>query len=274
MYRPALLLLLPLLAACSGGIEPSEGPLDEAAAEEAFQLGRAQQLRHAQDPSSERLALAIEHLERAARLDGTRSVNHYYAGRAREEHGDLAEAEAHYRGAVEVDPGHDAARWRLGRLLHQSGDLEGALVHLEVARAEELGENGPTARLDLGRVREDMGELEAARDLYREAITLRKGEAQAWFRLSHVLVQLGDAPAADEARERHEFFWELERKLAAAGHAARQAPSNPQAHWAVAHLSQELGLVSRSAEAARATLALVPDHAEAKALLARLEERP
>lgn len=274
MYRSALLLLLSLLAACPAVTEPSAGALDEAGAAEAFQRGRAQQLRHAQEPSSERLASAIEDLEQAARLDGTRSANHYYAARAREEHGDLLEAEAHYRSAVAVDAAHDAARWRLGRLLHQSGDLEGALVHLEVVRAVGLGENAPTARLDLGRVHEDMGELEAARDLYREAVALRKGETQAWFRLSHVLDQLGDAAGAKEARQRYQSFWELERQLSGARHAARQTPSHPQAHWTVAHLAAELGLVSQAVGACRATLALAPDHAEARALLARLEERP
>ena len=140
-------------------------------------------------------------------------------------------------------------------------------------RPEELGENASATRLDLGRVREDMGELAQARDLYRESVALRAGQTQAWFRLSHVLDQLGDGPGAEEARLRHQACWELERQLSAAGHAARKAPTNPAAHWAVARHAAELGLVSRALEAARATLALVPGHAEAQELLARLEER-
>lgn len=273
MYRSASPLLLFLLAACSGGAEPSTGALDAAAAEGAFQRGRAQQLQHAREPSGERLASAIELLEEAARLDSTRAANHYYAARAREEHGDLSEAEVHYQSALVVEPTHDAARWRLGRLLHQAGDLEGALSLLEKVRPEELGENASATRLDLGRVREDMGELAAARDLYREAVALRAGQTQAWFRLSHVLDQLGDGPGSEEARLRHQACWELERQLSAAGHAARTAPANPAAHWAVARHAAELGLLSRAVEASRATLALVPGHAEAEALLARLEER-
>jgi tetratricopeptide (TPR) repeat protein len=274
MSRFAALLLLPLLAACPGGAQEPAEPVDAAAAAEAFQRGRGQQLQHLRAPSNERLAAAIEQLERAAELDSTQATHHYYAGSAREERDDHLLARAHYERAVGGGPAPHTPRGRRGGRRPPEGDLPGARAQLERVRVQELGDHAATAKLDLGRVREDQGDLAAARDLYREAVDLRAGETQAWFRLSHVLDRLGDADGADQARARYEATWELEQRLAQARHAVRQTPADPAAHWAVARAAAELGLISQALAACRETLALVPGHGEAAALLAELEEGP
>lgn len=270
MSRLAALLLLPLLTACPSGA-PKEVPLDPSKAEDAFRRGRGQQLQHAREPSQDRLDAAVEHLEEAVRLDATQVAHHYYAGLAREARGDHVEARAHFEGAVARDEEHDAARWRLGRLLHQDGDLPGARAQLEAARPGQLGDDGPTLLLDLGRVLEDQGQLASARRRYEQAVSARAGETQAWFRLAHVLEQLGDQEGAEEARARYDICWEVEQQLTQARHAARRAPGDATAQREVARLAAELGRTREALAACDAVLALVPEDAFAAGLRADLE---
>ncbi len=269
MLRPLHLCLM-LLCACSGGKGPS--PVDAGAAEQAFQRGRAQQLQHAGNPSNERLNAAIEYLEEACRLDETRADYAYFAGRAREEHGDLLEARAHYEAALALDGSHRGAHWRLGGLLHQEGELEAARSHLEAAQPEELGENAAQALFDLGWVLEELGELESARDHYRRAVELRVGLTQAWYRLSRVLEDLGDPAGARQAEQRYQEVFAQDQELASARHAARSNPSDGAAWWTVARLAADLGRTGEARAALQALLALEPKNARARSLLDELED--
>ena len=138
-------------------------------------------------------------------------------------------------------------------------------------RPRELGEDGPTLLLELGRVLEDQGELGSARDRYNQAVAARAGETQAWFRLSHVLEQLGDAAGAEEARVRYDICWGVEQQLTQARHAVRAAPGDPGAQREVARLAAELGRTREAIAACRGVLTLVPDDAYAAELLVELE---
>jgi tetratricopeptide (TPR) repeat protein len=100
-----------------------------------------------------------------------------------------AEAQAAYRRAIEADPGHVDARVNLGRLCHESGDLDAAERHYRSAL--ELRPNDLTARFNLGVALEDAGRLSEARNAYREAILADPDHADAHFNLAGVYERLG-----------------------------------------------------------------------------------
>ena len=91
------------------------------------------------------------------------------------------EAARWFRAAVDANPGLHEAAVRLGRTLHQLGDLQAAATTLETVRAR--AEDPPMkylAALFLARVEEDRGRRARAADLYVEAIKAYP-EAQAGF---------------------------------------------------------------------------------------------
>jgi Tfp pilus assembly protein PilF len=89
------------------------------------------------------------------------------------ERGAWAEAEAHYRGAIRFNPFYGRAYYNLGLFLLEQGRPAEAASVLE--RAAELTSGAFRARAlnNLGRARLDLGDLEAARDAFTDAIALK-----------------------------------------------------------------------------------------------------
>lgn len=261
--------LLPLLlVACSSEPEPVT-PIDAKGAAQAFQLGRGQQIAYANGGGPDTLTLAIEELEKAARLDVTRADYHYQAGRAREERGDLPEARGHFIRTVTTDAQHREGHERLASLLRQEGQLEGAAEHAKIAI--ELGA-GASASVIMGQVREDEGDFHGARHHYRKAVDLIEPTTDAWFRLSHVERELGNDDAAEEALTRYQELFAIEGELRAARKAASDIPGDPRIHLRVAQLAWQLRLDGMVRSSCHKVLALAPGEPEATRLLAEVGE--
>jgi tetratricopeptide (TPR) repeat protein len=94
-----------------------------------------------------------------------------------------------YRQALALDPDHAQAHINLGRLLHESGDLDGALQHYAQALKREPGD--PTAAFNLGVVQQDRGDVEGALAAYRRALDLDVSNADACFNLAGLYESLG-----------------------------------------------------------------------------------
>jgi tetratricopeptide (TPR) repeat protein len=94
-----------------------------------------------------------------------------------------------YRRALALEPKHTQAHVNLGRLLHERGDLDGALLHYQRARQSDAKD--PTAAFNLGVVQQDRGELEAALRTYEQALDLDATNADAHFNLAGLYEQLG-----------------------------------------------------------------------------------
>ncbi|MGH9320749.1 MAG: tetratricopeptide repeat protein, partial [Vicinamibacteria bacterium] len=99
-----------------------------------------------------------------------------------------------YRRALEHAPDHVDARINLGRLHHEEGQLAEARRQYE--RALETSPDHPTAAYNLGVVLEDLGQLDDAIHAYGRAITSDPGMADAYYNLARLYDQAGDRAAA------------------------------------------------------------------------------
>ena len=99
-----------------------------------------------------------------------------------------------YRRALELDPGHVDARINLGRLLHEAGQLRAAEANYRLSLADQPDD--ATALFNLGVVVEDDGRRREATEIYRRTIAADPEYADAYFNLARLLEQLGDRTAA------------------------------------------------------------------------------
>jgi tetratricopeptide (TPR) repeat protein len=102
----------------------------------------------------------------------------------------LAEAKEAYGRALQLRPDHVEARVNLGRLLHEEGDVEGA--ERQYRRALEVAPGSALARFNLGVALEDQGRTEEAASAYREAVELDPALASAHFNLARLCERGGD----------------------------------------------------------------------------------
>ncbi len=121
-------------------------------------------------------------------------------GLAHEEAGRIAQAEAAWRRAIELDAGHSKAWSNLGRVQLERGELDAAERSLR--GAVEAGPRNAVARVNLAALLSRQGRLEEAAERYREAVALAPGLAPAWRGLGLALTRLERAQEAREALER------------------------------------------------------------------------
>jgi predicted O-linked N-acetylglucosamine transferase (SPINDLY family) len=106
---------------------------------------------------------------------------HIAAGVAAEKAGNLKEALARFRAAVEADPKHPATHLNLGIGLEASGDADGAIRSYQTAL--DLDPQEPFARYNLGKLLLARGEAARAAPLLREALRLKPD-----FREAHIVL--------------------------------------------------------------------------------------
>jgi len=99
-----------------------------------------------------------------------------------------------YRRALQLDSDHLGARLNMGRLFHELGDVETAEGHYRLALSAHPSD--PTATFNLAVALEDRGRLDVALNLYQRAIALDPMCADAYYNLARLYEQLGDPAAA------------------------------------------------------------------------------
>lgn len=126
-----------------------------------------------------------------------------------------------YEHVIELAPDSIEARINLGTLLYERGDLAGAAGHYQrVVRARP---ENPLAQFNLGTALEDLGSLDGAYRHLNEAVRLRPGYADAHYNLARVCDKLN---LHAEAREHWQRYLELE-------------PNSPWAKYARQRLGRE-----------------------------------
>ncbi len=182
------------------------------------------------------------------------------------ENGELEEAEARYREAIERTGGNAVALYELGRLLLWQGRAEEAAASID--RALARGASGLGPRLDLARAlgqlaREGNLPAERAVQAFRAAVAMAPEHSEARYGLARALLLAG---RREQAQEELATYGRLQSEdQVRARELARSAAQSARA--------RELIGEGRSDEA-RALLEELPDLAEvwhARALLARLD---
>ncbi|WP_052408705.1 tetratricopeptide repeat-containing sulfotransferase family protein [Paraburkholderia acidipaludis] len=93
---------------------------------------------------------------------------HYHLALALQFEGNLPDAAAHYRKAIQLDPGNSEAHNNLGTVLNDLGDSQAALRHLR--QALELAPDVPAIHNNLAKALVSAGEVESAELHFRRAI--------------------------------------------------------------------------------------------------------
>ncbi len=96
------------------------------------------------------------------------------------------DAPAAYLRALELDPGHSDAHVNIGRLLQESGEYESAREHYDQALSAEP--DNALAAFNLGTLFEDMGRIQDAISAYKRAADL----ADAHYNLSRLFELVGE----------------------------------------------------------------------------------
>jgi len=201
------------------------------------------------------------------------------AGLAHHQAGRLGEAEAAYRRALALAPGHSDALHLTGVLAYQHGRLDEAVDLYR--RAVAANPAYPAALNNLATALKDSGRLAEARDAAERALVLAPGFAEAHNTLGNILLLAGAADGAAAAFRRAAAanprfaaaHGNLGNALAALGDRAgaiaayRAAlaldPGYADAHYNLGNALRDAGRPDAAAAAYRDAIACRPDHADA-----------
>lgn len=140
---------------------------------------------------------AVQALERAIALEPTNPVFQWQMANAKAFAGDVAGAEEQYKQAIRLKPDYIVAYVSLSSLLESQDRLDQAIaVYQPIFR---MVEQNPEALFTLGRLfynRQAEGDLERAKIVLEQAVTLAPTYANARFTLGLVYEALGDRAAA------------------------------------------------------------------------------
>jgi protein O-GlcNAc transferase len=201
------------------------------------------------------------------------------AGFAHHEAGELEQAEALYRKALETDPEHPEALHLLGLVTYQQGDFLKAieLIRRALPELDDL----PEAHLNLGNALRETGQLSEAADCYRRAIELDSDYGMAHANLARALNDqrlfeaglvsamravalipdfLGAQVNCAAALLGLERFVEAEISLR---RAVELAPDKPEAHRDLGETLAHIGRLDEAVTSYRRSLDLNPAYAQA-----------
>ncbi|MFA6544489.1 MAG: tetratricopeptide repeat protein [Limisphaerales bacterium] len=187
-----------------------------------------------------RLAQAEAFFRQALQVEPGRADILYPLGLLAHQAGQLGQAEALYRQVLAVEPDHPDALHMLGTLLHQAGRSEEALEC--ISRAIRGNPAHPTYFFNLGTLFEALGRPGEAIDAYRKALALDPDQVEALNNLGNIL---NDRGKRDEARALYEKAVALK-------------PDYAQAYVNLAALYQDLGMLDAARGGFRRGLDLAP----------------
>jgi tetratricopeptide (TPR) repeat protein len=107
---------------------------------------------------------------------------------------DIDQARHAYTRALELEPSHADARLNLGRLMHEAGDVKAAESHYR--RALDFGADSATAWFNLAVALEDQNRPVEALDAYERSLAADPAFADAHFNMASLCEKLGDFHAA------------------------------------------------------------------------------
>ena len=181
-------------------------------------------------------------------------IAHNSLGNALSDSGQVDEAIAHYRQALEIESGYAAAHHNLGRALAGRGEMNEAITHYQQALL--IKPDYAEAHNNLGYVLASRGEVDEAIVHYRRALAINPDVAEAHNNLGTALA--GRHPQAgtriDEAITYYRQALEIR-------------PDFAEAHFNLASAFAGRGQIDEAIDQYRQALAIKSDYAEAHANL-------
>jgi len=166
--------------------------------------------------------------------------------------GRVAEAEAAFGKALDLNPRADRALYNLGKIHEGRQDIDQAFRYF--AAAVEANPRLAEAHSDLANILVLRNEIQQALQHYRDAIEAKPRYVQARFNLGNILVATG----------------EIDEGVAELAEAVRLAPNTPHVHFALGQGLEKQGKPAEAAAEYRRTLELDPEHVNARRALAAL----
>jgi len=140
--------------------------------------------------------LALQDLQRAAALDGSKAIYFNALGLAHYAGNDLTHAIAAYREALRLDPKFSDAHNNLGSAYSTLGDYAQAKEQFNAALADPNYSGAAAAHYNLGLIAQEAGDLAGAEHEYARALERDSRFYDAAIRHGEVLEKLSRLPAA------------------------------------------------------------------------------
>ncbi len=181
---------------------------------------------------------------RALQLKPDYAEAHYNLGNVLREQGKADEATACYRRALQLKPDYAAAHGNLGNTLQQQGKLDEAIACLQ--RALELNPNLAETHSNLGVAFKEQGKLDEALACWHRALELKPDFAEAHSNLGGALEELG----------------KLDEALACIHRLLELKPNSAEAHNNLGNLLKDQARLDEATACYRRALELKPDFTE------------
>ncbi len=189
---------------------------------------------------------AIAHYRQALEIESGYAAAHHNLARALAGRGEASEAIAHYRLALAINPDYAEADANLGIALAGRGEVEDAIAHYR--RALAINPELVEAHNNLGNALAGRGQIDDAIACYRHALEITPGFADAYYNLGTALAGRGQiGEAMDQFRQ-----------------VLAIKPDHVEAHASLGNLLASRGEVAEAIAQYRHALAIKPDYAEAQ----------
>lgn len=203
----------------------------------------------------------------------------FAAAVAKHQSGDLAAAEAAYRGLLKVVPAYAPALCNLGVLLARAGKVQDAADCYTLALANDPA--NPDAHFNLGNLHRRAGRLQEAADHYHACLEAKPDHGGAAYNLGLVLATAGDAAAAadwfrrvTQLEPQNADAWgrlgdcrmrtgSLVEGIAAFRRMVELRPADPRGYYNLGLALSNKGETAEAHEVVRKALELNPDYPEA-----------
>ena len=151
--------------------------------------------------SAQRARASFERNLASATLNPADASAHYNLGLIYQQRGQIEEAQASFRRAIEIDPEETDAHYQLGRISREAGSLPEAIAHFEATVQRDQEHSQHEIWREIGRTYLQAGQYEDARNALEKFLQHRPSDAEGRYHYGLALHRLGRAQeAADEMR--------------------------------------------------------------------------